>query len=136
VAGAMISPLEAGYHRRRVPLLWWARRRSYTAFLLRELSSVFVALFVVELLVLVGAVSRGAAAYQSLLDWMANPAVIALNLVALAFVLYHAVTFANLTPRAMVVRVRGRKVPPRAILAGVYLGWIVVTAFLAWLVVA
>ena len=27
-------------------------------------------------------------------------------------------TFANLTPRAMVVRLRGRKVPPRAILAG------------------
>jgi fumarate reductase subunit C len=132
----MISPLEARYHRQRVPLLWWARRRSYTAFLLRELSSVFVALFVVELLLLVGAVARGPAAYQSLLDRMANPAVVALNLVALAFVLYHAVTFANLTPRAMVVRVRGRKVPPRAILAGVYLGWIVVTAFLAWLVVA
>jgi fumarate reductase subunit C len=131
----MISPLEARYHRQRVPLLWWARRRSYTAFLLRELSSVFVALFVVELLLLVGAVARGPAAYQSLLDRMANPAVVALNLVALAFVIYHAVTFANLTPRAMVVRVRGRKVPPRAILAGVYLGWIVVTAFLAWLVV-
>jgi fumarate reductase subunit C len=136
VAGAMISPLEARYHRQRVPLLWWARRRSYTAFLLRELSSVFVATFVVELLLLVRAVGRGAAAYQSFLDWMANPAVVALNLVALAFVIYHAVTFANLTPRAMVVRVRGRTVPPRAILAGVYLGWIVVTAFLAWLVVA
>jgi fumarate reductase subunit C len=35
----------------------------------------------------------------------------------------------------MVVRIRGRRVPPRAILAGVYLGWLVVTAFLAWLVV-
>jgi fumarate reductase subunit C len=132
----MISPLQARYHRPRVPLLWWARRRSYTAFLLRELSSVFVALFVVELLLLVGAVARGPAAYQAFLDRMANPAVVALNLVALAFVIYHAVTFANLTPRAMVVRIRGRKVPPRAILAGVYLGWVVVTAFLAWLVVA
>lgn len=132
----MISPLEARYHRQRVPLLWWARRRSYTAFLLRELSSVFVALFVVELLLLVRAVARGPAAYQSLLDRMANPAVVALNLVALGFVIYHAVTFANLTPRAMVVRVRGRRVPPRAILAGVYVGWIAVTAFLAWRVVA
>jgi fumarate reductase subunit C len=131
----MISPLEARYYRRRMPLLWWTRRRSYAMFMLRELSSVFVALFVVELLLLVRAVARGSAAYESFLTAMAGPAMIVLNLIALAFVLLHAVTFANLTPRAMVVHVRGRTVPPRAILAGVYLGWLVVTAFLAWLVV-
>jgi fumarate reductase subunit C len=130
----MISPLEARYYQRRMPLLWWARRRSYATFMLRELSSAFVALFVVELLLLVRAVVDGQAAYQGFLDAMANPAVIVVNVIALAFVLLHAVTFANLTPRAMVVRMRGRTVPPRAILAGVYLGWLVVTAFLIWLV--
>lgn len=132
----MISPLEARYYQQRVPRLWWVRKRSYLTFMLRELSSVFVALFVVELLFLVGAVADGPSAYQGFLDTMANPAMIVLNVVALAFVLLHAVTFANLTPRAMVVRVRGRKVPPRAVLGGVYLGWLVVTAFLAWLVVS
>ena len=132
----MISPLEARYYRRRVPLLWWTRRRSYLIFMLRELSSVFVALFVVELLLLVRAVARGPVAYERFLHTMANPAMIAVNVVALAFLLLHAVTFANLTPRAMVVRIRRRRVPARAILAGVYLGWLVVTAFLAWLVVA
>jgi succinate dehydrogenase subunit C len=132
----MISPLEARYYRRRVPLMWWARRRSYTFFILRELSSVFVAVFVVELLFLVRAVAHGPSAYQSFLDTMANPAMILLNVVALAFLLLHAITFANLTPRAMVVRLRGRRVPSRVILAGVYGGWLVVTAFLAWLVVS
>ncbi|MFI7602187.1 hypothetical protein [Actinoplanes sp. NPDC049681] len=131
----MISPWEARYHRARMPRWWWARRRSYLTFMLRELSSVFVAVFVAELLLLVRAVAHGAGAYEDFLDAMANPAVVALNVVALAFVLLHAVTFANLTPRAMVVRVRGRTVPARLVLAGVYLGWIVVTAFLAWLVV-
>ncbi len=131
----MISPLEARYYRRRMPLLWWTRRRSYATFMLRELSSVFVALFVVELLLLVRAVARGSAAYEGFLTAMAGPAMIVLNLIALAFVLLHAVTFANLTPRAMVVRLRGRTVPSRAILAGVYVAWLVVTAFLAWLVV-
>ena len=132
----MISPLEARYYQRRVPLMWWTRKRAYLMFMLRELSSVFVALFVVEILFLVGAVAAGPSAYQRFLDTMANPAMIVLNVIALAFVLLHAVTFANLTPRAMVVRVRGRKVPARAVLAGVYLGWLVVTAFLAWLVVS
>ena len=132
----MISPLEARYYRRRVPLMWWAQRRSYTKFMLRELSSVFVAVFVVELLFLVRAVANGPSAYQGFLDTMANPAMIVLNVVAFAFLLLHAVTFANLTPRAMVVRLRGRRVPSRMILAGVYAGWLVVTAFLAWLVMS
>jgi len=132
----MISPLEARYYRRRMPLLWWTRRRSYALFMARELSSLFVGLFIVELLLLVRAVARGATAYNAFLDAMARPAVIVLNLVALAFVLLHAVTFANLTPRAMIVRVRGRRVPPRAVLASVYLGWLVVSVLLTWLVVA
>jgi fumarate reductase subunit C len=129
------SHLEARYHQRRMPLLWWTRRRTYLMFMLRELSSAFVALFVVELLLLVRAVADGPAAYQSFLDAMANPAVITVNLIALAFLLLHAITFANLTPRAMVVKLRGRTVPSRVILAGVYFGWLVVTVFLAWLVV-
>ena len=132
----MISPLEARYYRQRVPLMWWTRRRSYTFFMLRELSSVFVAVFVVELLFLVRAVANGPSAYRGFLDTMANPAMILLNVVALAFLLLHAITFANLTPRAMVVRLRGRRVPSRIILAGVYFGWLVVTAFLVWLVVS
>ena len=85
--------------------------------MLRELSSVFVAVFIVELLFLVRAVARGPAAYEGFLDTLANPLMIVLNVVALAFVLLHAVTFANLTPRAMVVRLRGRRVPSRAVLA-------------------
>jgi fumarate reductase subunit C len=104
-------------------------------FMLRELSSLFVALFVVELLLLVRAVARGPAAYAGFLDTLAHPLMIMLNVVVLAFVLLHAITFANLTPRAMVVRLRGRRVPSRAVLAGVYVGWLAVTAFLAWLVV-
>ena len=36
-----------------------------------------------------------------------------LNLVALAFVLLHAVTWFNLAPKALVVRMQGQRVPPR-----------------------
>ena len=50
------------------------------------------------------------------------------------FVVYHAITFANLTPQAMVVKVRGRKVPGPLMAASVYVGWLVVSAILAWLV--
>jgi fumarate reductase subunit C len=127
--------MHARYHRQRLPLLWWLKRPTYTLFLLRELSSVFVAWFVVYLLLLVNAVAEGPGAYQDFLDLSANPFIVVLNVVALAFVLYHAITFFNFTPRAMVVRLRGRRVPGPVVAGSVYLGWLVVSAFLAWLVV-
>ena len=130
-----VPPLVRLY-RRRTPLFWWLSRRTYTMFVLRELSSVFVAWTVVYLLLLVRAVDRGPVAYQHFLDWSASWWLVALNVVALAFVLYHAVTFVNLTPQAMVVKLRGRRVPPRLLAGSMYLAWLAVSAFLIWLVVA
>lgn len=125
------------WYRRRMPVFWWVRRRSYFVFVARELSSVFVAWFVVFLLLLVRAVGRGDAAYQRFLDWAANPVVIAVNIVALCFIVFHAVTWFNLTPQAMVVRLPdGRRVPPRMVAGGQYLAWVVASALVIWLVLA
>jgi fumarate reductase subunit C len=118
----------------RMSMAWWLKRRTYTAFILRELSSVFVAWFVVFLLLLVWAVARGPAEYQGFLDWAANPLVIALNVLSLAFVVYHTVTFINLTPQAMVVKLRGRRIPGRLLLVSLYAVWIVLSILLAGLV--
>jgi fumarate reductase subunit C len=129
--------VSAPLYRPRVSLVWWAGRRTYTAFILRELSSVAVAWTVVYLLLMVRAVARGPGEYQRFLDWAASPWLVALNVVALAFLVYHAVTFINLTPQAMgpvrLPRV-GRRVPPPVLTGSIYLGWLVVSAFLAWLV--
>ena len=125
----------ARLYRPRMHLLWWLSRRTYTLFVLRELSSVFVAWTVVYLLLLVRAVFGGPVAYQRFLDWSAGPWLIALNIVALAFLLYHAVTFINLTPQAMVVQVGGRRVPGPLLAGSLYLTLVLVSAVLAWLVV-
>jgi fumarate reductase subunit C len=122
------------YHR-PVPLLWWTRRRSYVVFVLRELSSVAVAWFVVHFLLLVTAVHRGPGAYQEFLDWSARPLILVVNLVALAFVVLHAVTWFNLAPKALVVRVRGQQVPPRMVAAGHFGAWFVASAIVAWVLV-
>ena len=52
--------------------LWWLRRRSYVFFVLRELSSIFVAWSVVFLLLLIRALAQGDAAYATFLDWAAH----------------------------------------------------------------
>ena len=122
-------------YRQPVSLFWWTRRRSYLLFVLRELSSVAVAWFVVHLLLLVTAVHRGPVAYREFLDWSATPLVLVVSLVALAFVVLHAVTWFNLAPKALVVRVQGRQVPPRMIAAGHFGAWFVVSAVVAFVLV-
>jgi fumarate reductase subunit C len=128
------TPTDLRLYRPRVSTWWWTRKRSYFVFVMRELSSIFVAWFVVYLLLFVYAVSRGEAAYQRFLDWASSPWVVVLNVVALLFVLLHAVTWFALTPQAMAVRVMDRTVPSIHIIAGQYAGLVVVSAFVFWLV--
>jgi len=129
---AEYTPYHPRWFRRAPSTYWWLERRSYLVFILRELSSIFVAWFVVYLLLLVRAVSQGESAYQEFLRRSASPAILAVNVISLFFVVFHAITWFNLAPQAMVVHVRGRRVPPRWIAASNYLAWGAASAVLAW----
>ncbi len=130
-SAADTDPPSARRYRPPTSRLWWVQRRSYALFVMRELSSVFVAWSVVYLLLLVGAVFGGGAAYQRFLELSGRPWMLALNVVALAFVLLHAITWFNLAPQAIIVRARGRRVPARAVAAGHFAAWAVVSAAVA-----
>ena len=117
----------------RVSTLWWLEKPSYFAFILREMSCVFVAWFVIYLLLLVRAVSQGAAAYQQLLAWSATTPIVLLNIVSFLFLIFHAVTFFAAAPQAMVVKVGQNTVPGSLMLAGHYAGWVAASAVVCWL---
>jgi fumarate reductase subunit C len=136
------------------------KKRTYFIFVLRELSSVFVGWFAVFLMVMLFAIGRGPEAYQNFLNWAASPVVVIVNVVALAFLILHTVTWFVLTSQAMevrlggrqvprvkmvtvagrsvpaatVVRVGGRRVPSGMVIASQYAALIVVSAFIVWLV--
>ena len=130
----MTTPIRA--YRQPIARYWWVKRRSYMLFMLREISCVFVAWFVLYLLMLVRAIGSGQDSYDRFLDWSANPLVVALNVVALIFLLLHAVTWFGSAPRAIVPHFRGRRVPASAVLAGHYAAWLVVSAVVAWVVLS
>lgn len=131
-------PVYREYHPRwirpRMSTYWWLGSPSYLAFILRELSSVFVAWFVLYLLMLIRATGQGDVRYQEFLAWSRSPIVLALNLVTLLFIVFHAITWFNLAPKAMVVRVGRTRVPGILIAASNYLAWVVASAVIAWLV--
>ncbi|HEY5564708.1 MAG TPA: fumarate reductase subunit C [Rhodothermia bacterium] len=118
---------------KRVPIFWWVRKWSYTKFILRELSSVSVAAYAVVLILLVQVVGAGPAQYQEFMELFESPVSIGLNIVALAFVLLHSVTWFNLAPKALVIRVGNKVVPPMLIVGMNYAAWIVVSAAVVWI---
>ncbi|MGH3362648.1 MAG: fumarate reductase subunit C [Nocardioides sp.] len=117
-----------------VPVWWWVRKASYFVFVMRELSSIFIAWLILYLLLFVRAVGRGEATYEAHLEWASSPWLVAVNLVAFAFVVLHTITWFSLTPQAMVLDVRGRRVPGAVIIGAQYAGLVVVSAFVFWLV--
>jgi len=125
---------ETRTYRRPVSKWWWVGKRTYFVFVMRELSSIFIAWFVVFLLLLVAAVGRGGAAYAGFLDFAANPFVVGLNVVTFLFVVLHTVTWFSLTPTAMDVRSGGRPVPAWAVIASQYAGLAVVSVIVVWVV--
>jgi fumarate reductase subunit C len=121
------------WYRRRMPVFWWLRKRSYAGFVLRELTSIFVALFALVYLWQIRALVAGPEAYGQYLARLKTPLFLTLNTVSFLFVLFHAVTWFNLAPKAMVVRLGGKRVPDWAIIGGNYAAWIVLSGAMACL---
>ena len=132
-----MSGLYTEYHprwlRTRVSTYWWLERRSYLMFIVRELSSVFVAWFAVYLLRLIRAIAAGPSAYERFLQRSAQPAVLLLNLVTLFFVVFHTITWLNLAPQAIVARLGGKRLPGSLIAASNYAAWVVTSVLVGWL---
>lgn len=122
------------WYRTRVSTYWWLHRWSSMRFILREISSVFVASYVVITLMQIRALARGPAAYAGFQEWLARPPLIALNVVSLFFVLFHTITWFNVAPRAVAMRVRGRRIPDLVITATNYVAWLAVSSVIAWVI--
>jgi len=108
--------------------MWWNRALPYRLFLLRELSAVFVAIYMVLLLLLVRQVREGERAFADYLDVLQNPLLIAFHVVALLFVLLHTVTWFQAMPKGLPLKIGDRRIPPLQLIAGNYVVWAVASA--------
>jgi len=126
-SGPAYTEFHPRWYRPPISTYWWLGKSAYVKFILRELSSVAVAWTVAVLLMQIWALSSGAVAYARFTESMASGPMIALNLVAFAFLMLHSITWFNLAPKAMVVRVLGIRVPGLLISGPQFLAWIVIS---------
>lgn len=120
------------WYRRRVSVWWWLESRTYTGFVLRELTSVFVALFALVTLWQLRAVARGPEAYARFEARLESPLFLVFHAVALLFVLFHSITWFNLAPKAMVMRLGGKRMPDAFVAGSNYAAWLLLSAAVAF----
>jgi fumarate reductase subunit C len=104
-------------------------------FIARELTSLVVAYAVGLLLVQVYLAPRPDG-YARFVSALRSPPIVAFHVLVLLALLFHTVTWLNLAPRALVVRVAGRRVPAGLVLLGHYAAWVGVSGLLAWVLLA
>ena len=121
-------------YRKPVSNTWWLKRKPYILFIIRELTSVFVAGYCIFLLVLIFKLGEGSGSYSNFITTLQSPISVTLHIISLTFVLYHTITWFNLTPKILVLY-RGEERIPQRLVAGVfYITWAAVSFIVAWLV--
>jgi len=114
--------------------IWWIKRKPYILFIIRELTSIFVAGYCVFLLVLIFKLGEGPLAYKNFILTLKSPTSIVLHIISLIFVLYHTITWFNLTPKILVLYKGENRVPQGLIAAIFYIGWIVISIIIIKLI--
>ncbi len=117
-------------------LTWWRGNRNYQVYMLRELSSLFVALWAWRFVGQLRRLRRGEDAYARYIAAQRRPLPLLFNLVAFAFALLHAVTWFQLSGVVLSGIARqlplpGRRLTQQDITAGNLASWAAASAGIA-----
>ena len=124
------------WHRVRMPIFWWARKWAHARFILRELTSVFVASYAILILLQVRALLEGPEEYAAFQAKLQNPFAILFHIIAIIFVVFHSVSWFRLAPKALVLRIGRKRIPDGVITALNYGAWGAFSIAIAWIMLA
>jgi fumarate reductase subunit C len=100
---------------------WWRRNPYFVRYMIREGSSVFLAIYTIILMVGLYRLTQGQAAWEGWLAAMTRPISLLFHWLALLTVGYHAYTWWKVAPKtAPDLRLRGKPLPELVITGG---GW-------------
>jgi len=112
----------------KMPATWWLRKPSYFLFMMRELSSVFIALFLVVFLIQIYQLTSGQEAYVAFAQKLKSPGWVIFHIVALLFALYHSITWFQSTAVVLPLKVGGWEIP-RGVMTAINIGALIAVSF-------
>jgi succinate dehydrogenase subunit C len=131
-----VRPDPSKLYHRKMSAAWWLTNPSYFLFMLRELSSVFIALFLVVYLCQIYQLSQGPDAYSAFTQKLSSPGWILFHFVALLFALYHSITWFQSSAVVLPLRIGERPVSRPIVLALHVAAWLIVSVIVLVLFLA
>jgi fumarate reductase subunit C len=113
-----------------MPAGWWLKKKTFVLFMVRELTSLFVGGYALFLLVLASQLNDK----EALAAILNSPLWITLQIIALPMVVYHTITWLNLTPKVLVIWRGEERVSPPLIAGAHYLAWAIISIIILWIV--
>jgi len=117
---------------REISSEWIFRHPRYLRYLVREFSCLFIGAWTFMAVVGLKRLAEGPDAWAGFLAALRGPASIVFHVVALAITVYHAVTWFNLTPKALPVQMSEEFLPDGVIAGAHYAAWAVVSLALLY----
>ena len=118
-------------YRPRAGATWWLRNRRYVLYMLRELTAIPIAAWVILFMVEVGRLQSGRSGYEPL----SGPIWVAFSAFCLLCALYHSFTFLSLAGRIIRIPRGEGYVRPRIIVGGMFTLFVGATVVVAGLLV-
>jgi fumarate reductase subunit C len=116
----------------RMPLAWWTRKRHYFFYVVREFTSLPLALWLLWLLVEIRRAHHGAGVYYP----SSSIAFVVFSAVVLLFALYHSYTFLNLAGVIIRLRVLDRTIPSRLVSLSMFAMWAAASIVVGFVLIA
>jgi fumarate reductase subunit C len=123
-----VPPRATGQYVRPVRADWWLQKKSYTLFMLRELTAVFAGGYAIFLIVLIYQATRGDTAFDAFVLGLMSPLSIVLHAVVFLMVLYHTYTWFSLLPKVAVFWRGEEKISGTLLVGANWIAWLVLMA--------
>ncbi len=115
---------------------WWLAKRSYSLFMLREATALFVGGYAIFLIVLIARAAGGPDPWAAFVQGLKSPVSIVLHLITLAMAAYHSATWMSSIPKATPLWRGDERVSPGAMIGAGYLSWLVASLVVVGLGIA
>ncbi len=123
---------------RPMPRAWWLTRRTWRVFMLRELTSAFVAAYAAFLLLLLlrarEAGDPASTVWTGFVECLSSPWSLAFHGAVLAMALLHTATWFVAAPKALRLFRGEEPVPERIVVGAHFAAWFGASLLVAWLV--